>query len=230
MYYTIPGTTLYGINDEMIIKDYTGKLYTFEDEELIQIYLYGYPIVRTKDWFLNLALHGPLPKTVEHLVFNVDFYKDIPENHYNGVKEPMFFKRPVYWKEKEYGKVYRVIPNYTNYAVDCYGKVINVNVGNTMKPKRDKDGYYRLMIVKFYKKKVERRVHRFVGLAWVPNPDPYRYRLINHLDGNKSNSYYDNLEWTDRVSNMIHAMQNNQRKGSLSIVTKLYCYLKIQHK
>lgn len=46
-------------------------------------------------------------------------------------------------------------------------------------------------------------VHRLVGLAFIPNPD--MLKEINHLDGNKGNNVYSNLEWTTRSKNQKHS-------------------------
>lgn len=44
--------------------------------------------------------------------------------------------------------------------------------------------------------------HRLVALAFIERPDGM-YE-INHIDGNKSNNHYSNLEWTDRKGNINH--------------------------
>lgn len=56
------------------------------------------------------------------------------------------------------------------------------------------------------------RVHRLVAEAFIPIPTRYlKYGFtkdtlqINHIDGNKLNNRWDNLEWVTRKENMEHA-------------------------
>ena len=47
------------------------------------------------------------------------------------------------------------------------------------------------------------KVHRLVGLAFIPNPN--NKRTINHEDGNKSNNNVLNLSWCTHSENTQHA-------------------------
>lgn len=47
-------------------------------------------------------------------------------------------------------------------------------------------------------------VHRLVALTFLPNPN--NKPVVNHKDRDKKNHHVDNLEWTDQIGNMIHAL------------------------
>lgn len=59
-------------------------------------------------------------------------------------------------------------------------------------------------------------VHRLVAEAFKVNPDINRYTQVNHLDGNKANNYWRNLQWCTNEMNIQHAKEHSLRpKGKV---------------
>lgn len=72
-------------------------------------------------------------------------------------------------------------------------KVLKLNYSN---------GYRTVSFVKS-KVKATQKVHGLVGNIFVPNPENKPF--LNHLDGDRSNNYYKNLEWSTNSENQLHA-------------------------
>ena len=57
-------------------------------------------------------------------------------------------------------------------------------------------------------------VHRLVGMAFVPNPNPKEFTEINHIDENPQNNKADNLEWCNRRYNMTYGKMADMYKSN----------------
>lgn len=77
--------------------------------------------------------------------------------------------------------------------------------GTILRTPNDRGGYPRLR-GSFEGCKVNGRVHRFVALAFIANPEDKPQ--VNHKDGIKINNHVSNLEWCTNSENQIHAVQN----------------------
>jgi len=97
---------------------------------------------------------------------------------------------------------YFLIPDtqYTNYAVNSTGVIVNLETGNTILGCPDKRGY----LVTSFKLNVKTKVHRLVCLAFH-GPHPHDKPQVNHGDGITCNNYYKNLEWVTQQENVQHA-------------------------
>lgn len=97
---------------------------------------------------------------------------------------------------------------YDDYEITSDGRVISHKKGkpNEMKLGYDGRGYKVAYLSKPKAKQKCPKVHRLVALAFVPNPDGKPQ--VNHIDGNKSNNHYKNLEWVTNGENQIHAFKN----------------------
>ena len=79
--------------------------------------------------------------------------------------------------------------------------------GFTLKPRYDRDGYFRVTLYKNGIKK-NKYIHRLVAEAFVPNPK--KYLEVNHLDEIKGNNYVENLEWCSARHNTNHGTRNRR--------------------
>lgn len=86
------------------------------------------------------------------------------------------------------------------YKVNILGEVFN-NKGKKLKPCKDKFGYLKYCLYKG--KPFQKKIHRIVAEAFIPNP--LNKRVVNHIDGNKENNAIWNLEWTTDAYNSQHA-------------------------
>ena len=100
------------------------------------------------------------------------------------------------------------IEGFDFYSISEYGDLRNDKTNKIRKKLDDGKGYIRYHIGKiqeeFY---VNKFAHRLVAEAFLEATDEQRKLSINHIDGNKKNNHYTNLEYVTNQENTDHAIK-----------------------
>jgi hypothetical protein len=126
------------------------------------------------------------------------------------------------------GEIVKEVEEFPGYYVSTSGRVWSSprrgrggHNGKWLKPKklRRKDGSYYLF-VSLYKNgmKKGKLVHRLVAESFIPNfqskPE------VNHLDGDKTNNDWTNLQWVTKAENEKHAWDSGLKENNRKAVSK----------
>lgn len=96
------------------------------------------------------------------------------------------------------------------FEVSPCGLVRVAKTKTILKTRKDKDGYLRI-VYRIAGKNHHIAPHRAVAECFVENHNKELYNIVNHLDGNKENNNYTNLQWTNASGNRLHALCNGAR-------------------
>ena len=107
------------------------------------------------------------------------------------------------------------IAGFPDYSIDDTGSVWSVKTNRLLKPSCTKDGYMQV-ILRLNKKSYCKRIHRLVAENFL-KPPVRADDTVNHIDGNKTNNSYKNLEWLTRVENIKHSCDIGVRSRRLTV-------------
>lgn len=101
---------------------------------------------------------------------------------------------------------YKILPGFEKYVVFENGRIWSRSKHHFMNPSITNDGYFQTM---FNRKSM--KIHSLIAKAFVENP--YGYKEVNHIDGDKLNCHYKNLEYCTRGHNIKHAYKLKLRNS-----------------
>lgn len=99
-------------------------------------------------------------------------------------------------------EIWKDIPGYENvYKISSFGraKSLKRNKEIILKQTIDKYGYCRINNI--YKRYI--RTHRLVAIVFIENK--FNKKLVNHINGIKTDNRVENLEWVTAKENIRHA-------------------------
>jgi hypothetical protein len=124
-------------------------------------------------------------------------------------------------KDEEFKKVVINGESFDNYLISNYGRVYSLHSKRILHRKINNYGYVRFKLYKDGKIKYISG-HRLVAFAFVVNPKPGIYNTVNHLDENKQNNKWTNLEWTNDKGNLN--WKDCQKRRSKQREKKIFQY------
>lgn len=107
------------------------------------------------------------------------------------------------------------IKDFPDYYVHSDGYVISAKNGKEIvlvgalrggNRKKGNPGKYKSVTLRHNGKQVQKDVHGLVAQAFILNPD--NLPQVNHIDGNKLNNNFTNLEWNTAAQNIRHSVDN----------------------
>lgn len=112
-------------------------------------------------------------------------------------------------------EIFKEIIEYPKYKISNHGSVIGPN--GTLTPYKRIDGYEDVKLYKHVDGKSVRKgvlIHKLVAEAFVENLNPNTWTIVNHKNSDRSDNYYENLEWCNYSMNSLHASAKNITNGS----------------
>lgn len=100
-------------------------------------------------------------------------------------------------------------PPFENYCIHEDGRIWSKNNNRFITPYLINSGY---LVIRLWEHNMEHKflIHRLVAEYWVPNPKPEEYDRPNHIDNNRLNNHYSNLQWTNQKGNLLAARQTGR--------------------
>lgn len=223
MFKKVPGNLDYRINLQQQIVDPLGKPVSLKRnrDKTVNIQLFGESKRITEKKLSLLAWYEVgVINNLKDQIDNIGFFPVELRNLYSRTGYIMIFKEPIYYKPN-----FRYIPNFSKYAIDVNGTVIDTLTNEVITARDFHDGYESIYIYDPSRNKnCNIRIHRILALAWLPNFDFINRPIINHIDGVKTNNKLSNLEWCSLSHNSRHAIdiglnQTATKMKSRDIVT-----------
>lgn len=92
---------------------------------------------------------------------------------------------------------------------NCFPYVHNKETGHIYKPKAGESWDYPAFSMSYQGVNVYCPIHRLIGLAFIENPFPDKYDIVDHINGDRYDWSLKNLRWWDRSNNSKNRKNKN---------------------
>ena len=113
------------------------------------------------------------------------------------------------------------IQGFENYLIYPDGKVTSKRFPKRyLKPRSDRDGYLQVNLCKDKKSKTH-KIHRLVGIHYIPNPE--NKICLDHINRDKKDNRVENLRWVTHSENQKNRTLNKDNKTGIQNIS-IYRY------
>ena len=102
----------------------------------------------------------------------------------------------------------RTIKNHERYTISVDGCVYDTQKNREVKQQTQSAGYKQISLALADGKRKHFLVHRLIAEAFIPNPE--NFKIINHIDENKTSNEISNLEWCTHKHNSNYGIRNQK--------------------
>lgn len=89
--------------------------------------------------------------------------------------------------------------------ISTHGRFRNKKTGRLLAVIKNGGAYQQVTLYCHKKNKYTFTVHRLVALNFLAEPKSKSKNVVNHIDENKQNNHYKNLEWVTNRQNIVHS-------------------------
>lgn len=118
----------------------------------------------------------------------------------------------------EHYKDWAVLPEFPNYRISKEGQLYSINRDLLMKKTAGKAIRKFLSLRNKDGKKQTVAMHALVARAYISNPKPGNYEIVNHLDGEPLNNNVSNLEWANHSTNGQHSYDTGLNTNKFPVI------------
>jgi len=122
------------------------------------------------------------------------------------------FEPACYWNCNDFTSIYL-----QGYEVNRRGQVRSTKTGKLKVFSTNRSQPYHRSGFIYNGKKITSYLHRIVACTFIKCYNREKYCTINHIDEDKTNNHYTNLEWTNNSGNML-AFAANRDKNQLKLL------------
>lgn len=119
------------------------------------------------------------------------------------------FKR-LFKRSKMQNEIWKDVPLFEGvYQISNHGNLKSfksLDKGRILKNTNKKNGYFSV-VLRYGENVRYTRIHRLVAESFIDNP--FNKIQVNHIDGNKQNNHFNNLEWVTSSENVNHSITIN---------------------
>ena len=105
------------------------------------------------------------------------------------------------------------IPGYENYMISIHGEIYSLKKKKFRKVNFSR--YYRVSLYDNENKQTSKLIHRLLAITFIFNPNPDKYKIVDHIDGNTKNNSLNNLQWCNQSMNIKKSKLRNTNKSGI---------------